>query len=289
MKKRIAVIACLVMLLALALTGCSKEFTVDVSALNHINLNGALSGTVGTEYTVTLTADEHHDLPQAVIVTVAGTVLEDGYTYDSTTGVLTITGDAVTGDIVITAEAPESLVGDWEGSIDVSDMMNQAMGVTPETAEYFSFSDLSLGMAMTFTRDGVYTLSISDTSVEALIADVLEQMKPGIEKLLEAALAEAEVDMTVEEYLSSSGTDLDTLLEEAFDEAIAEGLVNSMSSAGRYVVEDSLLYLSDNMTTEIDEENNNAFEITDGVLTIQEGPTDEDVSFMFPLVLKRVP
>lgn len=66
---------------------------------------GANKATQDAAYSTTLTADTYFNLPSSVTVSVAGNTLTSGtdYTYNSSTGKISITASKVTGDIVIVA------------------------------------------------------------------------------------------------------------------------------------------------------------------------------------------
>ena len=78
---------------AVALTNLTTDFTESKAKQ-------------GVELTMTLTPDAYYQLPETVSVTVGGTALTAGtdYTYDSSSGVLTIPAASVSGDVSITAE-----------------------------------------------------------------------------------------------------------------------------------------------------------------------------------------
>lgn len=77
-----------------------KNVTSDLSGLTF---SGQSTAVYGTNYTATLTADTGYSLPQSVTVSVGGSVTGSGYTYNSVDGSLTLNGDIITGDILITA------------------------------------------------------------------------------------------------------------------------------------------------------------------------------------------
>ena len=56
------------------------------------------------DYTAVLTAVDGYKLPETLTITVDGTALTEGYTYDSLSGQLTIDAASITGDLVIIAD-----------------------------------------------------------------------------------------------------------------------------------------------------------------------------------------
>ncbi len=83
--------------------GVIKTFTV-VNAVDNSSIpDSDHEATYGTDYITTLTADAGNALPETITITVGGTPLTEGYTYDKNDGVITIAGAKVTGDIEILA------------------------------------------------------------------------------------------------------------------------------------------------------------------------------------------
>ncbi len=80
-------------------------FGVSYQLTNVTSSNTAATIEEGTAYSTTLKAKAAYALPESVSVTVGGTALTGGYTYDSKTGALTVDAASVTGDLVITAAA----------------------------------------------------------------------------------------------------------------------------------------------------------------------------------------
>ena len=83
----------------------AKTFGISYALTNVTSSNTAAEIQEGTAYTTTLKAKAAYALPAAVSVSVGGTALTEGYTYDQKTGALTVDAASVTGDLVITAVA----------------------------------------------------------------------------------------------------------------------------------------------------------------------------------------
>lgn len=180
-------------------------------------------------------------------------------------------------------------MGAWEGTVDLTEYLTTMVTEGDESmSDYFNFSRLTMDLTLTFTEEGVCTLEFPQESAEALIASLLEQMKPAMEKVLEDALAAEGLDMTLDEFLSLTGISLDDLMAEAMDEAIAEDMLSELEESGNYLVKDGKLYISDDLDSEIDEDDYQLYTIENGVLTIEaaEGDTDKE-NFLFPLTLTR--
>lgn len=293
MKKYISVTVCLVLLLSLLLTGCSKEVAVDVSGLSGLTSSGAATGMTQKDYTATLTPTQNYVLPQTVTVTVDGTVLTEGYVYDSATGALTIPGSSITGDIAIAATAPESILGTWEGEMDLAAMMADALIAGDElAAEYFTFEDLGLRMTMVFREDGTCSVTIDEASMQATMEALMQQLMDGFYKLIEAMLAEEDMDMSVEDFLDAAGVSTDALVEEILREAMNEEALAELAQECNYKAENGKLYLSDDLETEVTDDDASDYTLENGILTIQmPAEVDEEnaqmAQHLFPLVLKR--
>ena len=82
----------------------ANECAVNLTGTG-VSLDGASSVTEGEQYTATLIAATGYTLPSTITVKVGNTTLTNGYTYNSTTGALTIDASYVTDDITITANA----------------------------------------------------------------------------------------------------------------------------------------------------------------------------------------
>lgn len=376
MKKQLALILCIALLLPVLLTGCSKEVSVTAGTLSNVSFDGSATGKTKEDYTATLTADTYFEIlaeninvtvdgkalesgwtydpvtgkltvsgssitgdvtisasashkavsvddsglvdvtydgpestktledftatltaeelfevaPETITVTVGGKALESGWSYDPATGELTIEAANITGDIAITAASRESLLGSWEGSIDITTYLNEQMA-TAGLGDYFVFSDMTMSVVMTFTEEGETTLAIDKDSVNDLMDSLLEQMKGGMNTMLQDLLDSYQIDMTVDEYLQASGTTLDELLEDSMDTAMSDDLFEELEQEGYYSIEDGLLFIADEKDEKMADDEANPYTIEDGVLTIEVSEENEDAeyaSFMFPMVLTRV-
>lgn len=291
MKKTIAMMLCVVMLLGMMLTGCSK--TVAVSAdLSDMKMKGNTDIKAGEDLSVTLVADDDYVLPEEITVKVDGSKLSaKKYDYNSETGDLFISGDLITGDVEIIAEAAElTVVGEWYGTVDLSTTMNNAIvGSDASLGQYFTFSGLTLGINLILTEDGTCNLSVDKNSAQELMGTLKAQLADGFTAYVEDLCEQYGFDYTAEEFLGMMGYTMDSFIDEYID---TDSLVNNLtdiSSVGKYVVENDVLYMSDDMDKDPMSVKGNPYVLEGNVLTINasEG-TGSDISFMYPLVMKRV-
>ena len=291
MKKTIAMMLCFVMLMGMMLTGCSKA--VNVSAdLSDMDMTGNTDIKAGEDLSITLVADDKFVLPEEITVKVDGSKLSaKKYDYDPKTGDVFIPGDLITGDVEIIAEAEElTVVGEWYGTVDLSDTMNNAIvGSDASLGQYFSFSGLSLGINLVLTEDGTCNLSVDKSSAQELSRVLKQQLADGFTLYVEDLCDQYGFDYTAEEFLGMMGYTMDTFIEEYIDTDSLVGELSDVSSVGNYIAEDGVLYMTDDMNMDPKDVNGNPYVLEGNVLTIKASSgTDSDISFMYPLVLERV-
>lgn len=290
MKKQLSIILSVLLLLSVLLTGCARELTIGASGLQNMTLTGETTTDGTSDYTATLTPAEQYTLPATITVTIDGTALTEGYTYDATTGALTISASALTGNVEISGAAIESLVGTWSCTKDISDLVMSALAAAdPTTADYFTFTDLPLEITMVLNADNTYSM---EGVADELTDKLFEQMRSGLETMLEEALRDAELDMTLDEFLTASGISMDDLLDELAAEFDLTDSISALSVSGKYMVEGDKLYTSDDMDSEIDPEEYTTFTLVDGVLTfvsVTDSDVDaDDLADILPLTFHRV-
>ena len=107
-----------------------KEMTVSPQ-LTNLTLSGKTKASYGTDYTATLKADAGYDLPQSISVRIdGGPASASAYTYNSSTGKITIKGTYIKGDVKIIAS------GVAKTSTVTLDMQKGSGGTLSVTATY---------------------------------------------------------------------------------------------------------------------------------------------------------
>lgn len=97
----------------------ASTYSVSFS-LTNLTQSGSSTATGGADYTATLAASSGYSLPSSIEVKAGSTVLTSGthYSYNSSTGAITVYGSAITGDLTITAAGVADDSGsDEEGSV----------------------------------------------------------------------------------------------------------------------------------------------------------------------------
>lgn len=185
-------------------------------------------------------------------------------------------------------EEEDSLVGEWEAKIDISDyisdMMYSEMGVELDV------KDFALIMTIEFDEDGTYKadldMSLMEDAMEGFIDDLWEVVIEMAAEQSGVTVAEMEAAMKeqgVTKEALMEEMDMDAMFEEAFESFEDE-------AKGEWVLDGDELYMAkknpedtDPVTIEFD---GDEFSIVDGEFM---GDMDEDMmEYMFPIVFERV-
>ena len=189
----------------------------------------------------------------------------------------------------------KKFVGKWESEIDMTDFINEGMGLDDEMAEYVAIEDFEIVMQLIFNSDGTYKRTVDENSLEDTLEDAKEDLKDGMMDYFKAYLKESGLNMTVDELLEASEVDLDELVEEALGKKVMDEMVDSMTDEGNFEVKDGKLFMSDGLDYEIDEEVYETYELNGDELKLIEavgGDDDEDLKDLadelYPMVFERV-
>jgi len=287
MKKRIAFVLCIVMVLSMVLAGCSKTYAVETD-LTELKLQGEKEIKGGEDYEATLTPKGDFLLPEEITVKIDGSKLSaKKYTYDAETGDILIPGDEITGDIEIIAEGVElTLVGEWVGTVDLTDLFNETLEAGGLDVD---FTGICFDLRMEFTEDDVCTMYVDEESAMVMVSGMEAQLKDFLYGYLEEMIAESGLDMSVEDLLAMQGYTFDSFIAESFDVEDLAGSFTDIYESGKYVAEDNLLYISSSLTEDAKSVNPNPYTLEGDTLTIQAAEdVTSDEMFMYPLVMKRV-
>lgn len=186
----------------------------------------------------------------------------------------------------------DALVGSWEGSFDMTGIMNDAMTAgDPEMAQFVAISDFTLNYTITFGEDDTYSMSADRTVLEATFARAMEEVKTGLYTYVEYLLEQEGVEMSVEEFLTASNMSIDEMMAEAFSEEYINEMVDSIAMKGTFDAKDGKLFLSESYDTVPDPEYYEYYTLEGDTLTIDQGSaqeTGEFESLIYPMVLTKV-
>lgn len=172
-----------------------------------------------------------------------------------------------------TTTAPRSdaelIVGTWEARMDLSDLYNTMLAASVgEMAEYFTMKDVCLTITQEFKADGTFESRVEKAAIDEFLASIKTVLKNGFIAYLEAIIEGQGVDMTVEELLEQQGTDVDTMVDAAFDGMALDSIGDSFKNAGKYKLEDGKLYSATGLNGDIDETVYETYVITENTLVL---------------------
>lgn len=185
----------------------------------------------------------------------------------------------------------DALIGEWESTLDLTGMMNDEMTAglrnDEELTSYFTISDFTVTLNLTFRDDGTYTLTADESSMEQSVDKVLDTLKDGFTRYLEDMIAEEYPDMTLDDFFEAAGMTLDEFYDQTFGDTLdRDALMSStddMQSSGTFQAKSGILSLTDDEGTGLE-----AYTLEGDTLTLTgEGVEDSDLVGLYPLVFTR--
>ncbi len=186
----------------------------------------------------------------------------------------------------------DKFIGSWETTVDMADMINQGMATEDdEMAEYLKVEEFNVSMIWTFKDDGTYKMYIDEKKTKKSFESVKDDIKEGMNEYVEDLIRNEGLDFTVDEYMESLGTDMDSLMDSIFGDEMYDFMFGETELAeGNFKAEKGKLYMSDGLDDEIDENEYDTYEISENKLKLIESfgeYADENIDF-YPLTFKRV-
>lgn len=186
--------------------------------------------------------------------------------------------------------ASKNIIGTWSTEVDITDKLNEAFGEDAEMSEYLKIEKFAIIMKVTFNEDGTYNMTVDADSAEQSVETAKQNLSDGLYKYFEAAIKEQGISLSVEEFLTYAGVDIDAMTEELFDENTVDNLSTQMTNQGNYKIDGNKLYMSEGTDVEINEEKYEKFKLTSKKLTLLEsvGDEEEESAQKYPMVFNRV-
>ncbi|MBQ3100176.1 MAG: hypothetical protein IJC50_04215 [Clostridia bacterium] len=191
--------------------------------------------------------------------------------------------------------AKNPFLGSWSGEIDMVDLFNESVaeGIGDATmAEYFTVDEFKVKMTFTFTEKSA-SFDIDKASMESAVIGVKDDLVAGMTRFYQDYATA--LGMTFEELLASAdaGT-VEEQVDAMFTEEMMDELFSSddFSGESKYRFEDGKLYLSDDMDSEISEDEYMEYVIEGDTLTFEQLVSDDDDTaamwnYICPLTLKK--
>ena len=175
--------------------------------------------------------------------------------------------------------AKNPFLGSWSGDVDMVDLFNDAMeaGVGDASmAEYFKVDEFKVKMTFTFTEKSA-SFEIDKADMESAMIGVKEDLVAGMTRLYQDLAAS--MGVTYEELLASAdaGT-VEEQVDAMFTEEMMDELFSSEDFSGesKYRFEDGKLFLSDDMNSEISEDEYMEYTIEGDTLTFVKLVSDDE-------------
>lgn len=123
---------------------------------------------------------------------------------------------------------PLYLPGTWYAQVDISENVNTVLENAFGT-DMFAVKDMIVTMKLTLNSSGMYLMEVTNHSFSDAYENMMLQIEETLTKVLEDTIADEDMMLTVEEYLSMSDTTMeetmddlsDSLDEYGFDDEIA--------------------------------------------------------------------
>lgn len=186
----------------------------------------------------------------------------------------------------------DALVGTWKADVDMTELMSEKMGA--DMMEYVTLSDVIFTMVLQFNSDSTFSMTLDEASVETALNGMLQSIKDGTVAMLEDQIVEYGLEMTVEEMLAASGTDLDTVFADMEAQmnipALIEQTISEAAGEGKYDAKDGKLFLSAGLEYLPDPACYEVYTLEGNVLTLMEYVgTDSDGTFdgLYPLIFNK--
>lgn len=186
----------------------------------------------------------------------------------------------------------DALVGTWKADVDMTELMAESLGT--EVMEFVTLDTVIFSMVLQFNSDGTYAMTLDTASVETALDGILQNVKDGTLAMLEKQIAEYGLEMTVEEMLAASGTDLDTMMADMEAQmnipALIQQVISEASNEGKYDAKDGKLFMSAGLEYLPDPACYEVYTLEGNVLTLVEYVgTDDSSSFegLYPLVFNK--
>lgn len=176
------------------------------------------------------------------------------------------------------------LVGNWESSVDFTDLFNDSMLQAmddEEVAEYVTVDKLSLNITMSLQEDGTYSLGLDEDSARQAMEGAINTVKDGIKRYFEKMIADQDLDMSVDDFFTSMiGSDFDSYISEYIDMDDLMSNFEGIEENGTYKVSGTVLTLTSDAG-----EVEYTFELNGSELTL-DGDDDTGMN-LFPMTFQK--
>lgn len=172
-----------------------------------------------------------------------------------------------------------TIVGTWEGSVDIGSAMSALLQMEIDAS-------LPISMTLTFEEDGTYTSAIDKDSIE----DMMDSL---VDLVIEMVVAmSGDPDMDLEAELAKEGMTMAEFKEQLMGQMNIEDMLGETETSGYYKYEDGKLYMVDekeDLEDAIEENECTSITLTANKLTMTDAEQDgEKLSEVMPGLLPIV-
>lgn len=183
----------------------------------------------------------------------------------------------------VTEKEEETLVGEWEAEIDLSDYMSDML--YSEMGLELDVEDYAIVMTIEFKENGTYKADMDASKAATAMEDIMDDLWPMLIEMYAEQLGMSEKE--VEDALVAEGVTKDALMEEMdIEGAVSEAFEDF--TKGEWVLDGDELYMATEDPEDTDpveiEFDGDEFSIVGGEFT---GDSDMD-EYIMPIVFERV-
>jgi len=194
-------------------------------------------------------------------------------------------------------KTPEELiVGKWESVIDFQKVMESAMESEDDASmlEGIDFSGITMKMGAEFKADGTYAVNVDKESGETAMKQMVEKLVPALKEMIKQEIiasgtdASEVTDEMLDGMLAMFNVDSwDALGDMFIEEMDTDEIFGEINSAGKYLIKDGKLYLSQTADGDPAQEEGAEFTVTDKNLTFK-APGEDTPEYLRELTFNRV-
>lgn len=184
----------------------------------------------------------------------------------------------------------DPLVGTWNGTMDLAELLNSALAADAEFGEYLQVSSFALAYNLVFEEDGTYSMTIDDAALDQEMERVKGDLESGLYAYLDDLIAEEGLTLTSDELLNMSGVSMEELMDAALSEEMIDQLLGDLNMEGNFKAEDGKLFLSSGLDSSVDENVYDLYTLDGDTLTIDAGTAsseNEMSQYVYPMVFTK--
>lgn len=187
--------------------------------------------------------------------------------------------------------AKEDLSGKWTATLNMVSSYNAELeAVDPTMAQYLALDRFDVPLVLELNADGTYAMRVERADMEAVMAEVIDKTKAGMEAYFADLLAQQGIEMDVTEALAAMGISMDDLVAEMTVQFENDEFYASMTSEGQWKAKDGKFYMTDSLDVPAGIGEYNTYVLEGNTLTLDVGTETLDeatAEMMFPMVLTR--